>query len=85
MTPSAKLAHHLTQRPPMSRPFGPNTAEAIAWQRAMQWFVDTSEKLEAEIRKDELQRMVFVRKAPSITPKADYIYREPLGRKRRVA
>ena len=85
MTPAEKLAHHLTQRPEMPRPYDPDSAIAIAWQRAMQWFVDTREKLEAEIRRDELQKMVFVRKAPSVTPRADYIYREPLKRRRRAA
>lgn len=43
MTP---LQQHLAKRPEMPRPFDPYTAEAMAWQRAMQWWVDTKHLLE---------------------------------------
>ena len=46
MTP---LEQHATQRPEMPRPFNPYTAEAIAWQRAYQWWVDEKARLERDL------------------------------------
>jgi len=43
------LEQHITERPEMPRPFNPFTPEAIAWHRAMQWWVDTKAHLEREV------------------------------------
>ena len=85
MTPAEKLAHHLTQRPVSPGSVGANHPDMIAYHQAYTKWVNTLEKLEAEIRRDELQKMVFVRQTPQVTPRADYIYREPLKRRRRAA
>lgn len=50
MTPTEALAHHLTQRPEMPRPFHPDSAIAIAWQRAFQQWTTKKESLEIDIR-----------------------------------
>ena len=43
MTP---IQQHLQMRPAMPHPFHPDSAEAIAWHRAFQAWVDTKERLE---------------------------------------
>lgn len=55
MTP---LQQHLEQMPPMPRPFNQFTPEAIAWHRALQWWVT---------EKARLERLQFI----EISPDAD--------------
>lgn len=81
MTPAESLSAHLAQRPEMPRPFDPYTAEAIAWQRAFQWWVGKKQDLEWNalgIVIDSAER------SPRCLPPAeDYVYREPVARKRK--
>jgi hypothetical protein len=82
MTPAEALAAHLTQRPEMPRPYDPASAEAVAWQRAMQRWVDTKDRLECAVSMEGVT-VEFERQPPVVTPRADYIYHEPRGRKRK--
>ena len=82
MTP---LEQHLSQRPEMPRPFNQFTPEAIAWHRAMQWWVDTKAHLERElipISEDADIRPVVV---PSRGPKPAWsgITKEYMAQKKR--
>jgi hypothetical protein len=81
MTPAEALAAHLTQRPEMPRPFDPCAAESIAWQHAFQQWVNEKQELERAVRMDGFT-VEFERQKPIVTPRADYIYREPMARKR---
>lgn len=78
MTP---LQHHLTQRPEMPRPFHPDAAISIPWQRAMQWWVETKERLEIEERVAGVIVPAHDHNRPSCTPRADYQWRDIGGRK----
>jgi hypothetical protein len=79
MTP---LQAHIAQRPEMPRPFEPTSAEAIAWQQAFQRWVDEKERLECAVSMEGIT-VEFERQTPVVTPRADYIYHEPRGRKRK--
>lgn len=57
MTPIQALAHHIAQRPEMPRPFHPDAAVSIAWQRAFQWWTSTKERLEIAVRVSVLEPM----------------------------
>jgi hypothetical protein len=83
MTPREALASHIAQRPEMPRPFNPNYPEAIAWQRAYQWWVDTKERLQ---RAADMENIVIEpsERTPRCLPHSeDYVYREPMPRKRK--
>jgi hypothetical protein len=82
MTPAEALAAHLAQRPEMPRPYDPDSADAIAWQRAMQRWVDKKDRLERAVSMEGIT-VEFERQTPVVTPRADYIYLEPVGRKRK--
>jgi hypothetical protein len=80
MTPAEALAAHLARRPEMPRPYNPDSTEAIAWYRAMQRWIDTKGRLECAVSMQGVT-VEFERQKPVVMPRADYIYREPMGRK----
>jgi hypothetical protein len=82
MTPAEALAAHIAQRPEMPRPFNADQPECIAWQRAMQRWVDKKDRLECAVSMEGVT-IEFERQTPVVTPRADYIYLEPIGRKRK--
>ena len=92
MTPSDKLAHHLTLRPELPRPYDPTSEAAADHQAAFQTWVDAKDDLEAEVRRESTRKLVFHRMDPvqrwqerSCTPRSDYHYREPIKRRRKAS
>ena len=79
------LLDHEAKRPQLPRPVPQaGTPEWSAWRKAWDEWQGQKEALE---RKHELEgfRMIFERTAPAVLPKSDYIYREPIKRRRKAA
>lgn len=85
MTPAEALQNHLAQRPEMPRPYRPDSAAAIAWQRAFQAWVTEKHSLEIEDRVAGLVVPAHDHNRPSCTPKADYDWRRIHTRRRTAA
>lgn len=83
MTLAAALQSHLAQRPEMPRPYYPDSAIAIAWQRAFQCWVDTKEALESAVAVAGVNITPQGHTRPACTPRADYEWRDIPKRKSR--
>lgn len=78
----AELQAHLNRRPAQPCPVSQMTPKQYAtWSRDLAAWVEAKDALQSLIESYGI-RMEFKRQAPQCSPKADYIYREPMGRKR---
>jgi hypothetical protein len=85
MTPLEALTAHLDARPIQPCPVHEMTPEQYAgWSHALARWTNTRDRLQSEVDTGRF-RMIFERKAPTCLPKSDYIYREPMPRKRKRA
>ncbi len=78
----AELQAHLDRRPVQPCLVSQMTPKQYAtWSRDLASWVEAKDALQSLIESYGI-RMEFKRQAPQCSPKADYIYREPMGRKR---
>ena len=79
------LEAHRANRPELPRPVPPVESAAYqTWRKKYAIWVAELERLETKATLAGIE-IVFERKAPNCLPKSDYIYREPVKRRRKVA
>lgn len=85
MTPQEALNHHLTQRPVSPGAVGADHPAFIAYHAALTNWTAKLDRLECAVRVLGVAVEGPKRTQPACTTKADYIYREPVKRRRNAA
>jgi len=79
----AEIQAHLDRRPAQPCPVSEMTPKQYAvWSRDLAAWAETKEMLQGLVDSFGFH-MEFRRQAPQCSPRSDYHYREPLGRKRK--